>query len=167
MHVISPDESAQEKYCYITIEWLCIQFIQSCKVVYHLIWWLCRSTTDISKIPRIARFMGPTWAHLGPTGPRWAPCWPHEPCYLGYVTNALLREIISPKDVSFWGMIIWKRLWWDNIVMTMVCMDHWQLSQLPLVDVIEKFMSCAWMTAVNPICVLTTESQDVLLPNRA
>ena len=21
-------------------------------------------------------------AHLGPTGPRWAPCWPHEPCYL-------------------------------------------------------------------------------------
>ena len=23
-------------------------------------------------------------AHLGPTGPRWAPCWPHELCYLGY-----------------------------------------------------------------------------------
>ena len=22
-------------------------------------------------------------AHLGPTGPRWAPCWPHEACYLG------------------------------------------------------------------------------------
>ena len=21
-------------------------------------------------------------AHLGPTGPRWAPCWPHKPCYL-------------------------------------------------------------------------------------
>ena len=21
--------------------------------------------------------------HLGPTGPRWAPCWPHESCYLG------------------------------------------------------------------------------------
>ena len=33
--------------------------------------------------PLIARFMGPTWAHLGPTGPRWAPCWPHELCYLG------------------------------------------------------------------------------------
>ena len=26
--------------------------------------------------------MGPTWAHLGPTGPRWATCWPHELCYL-------------------------------------------------------------------------------------
>ena len=22
-------------------------------------------------------------AHLGPLGPRWAPCWPHEPCSLG------------------------------------------------------------------------------------
>ena len=31
----------------------------------------------------IARFMGPTRAHLGPTGPRWAPCWPNDPCYLG------------------------------------------------------------------------------------
>ena len=31
----------------------------------------------------IARFVGPTWAHLGLTGPRWAPCWPHELCYLG------------------------------------------------------------------------------------
>ena len=31
----------------------------------------------------IARFTGPAWGHLGTTGPRWAPCWPHEPCYLG------------------------------------------------------------------------------------
>ena len=23
-------------------------------------------------------------AHLGPVGPRWAPWWPHEPCYQGY-----------------------------------------------------------------------------------
>ena len=41
----------------------------------------------------IVRFMGPTWgptgadrtqvgAQVGPTGPRWAPCWPHELCYL-------------------------------------------------------------------------------------
>ena len=22
-------------------------------------------------------------AHLGPKGPRWTPCWPHELCYLG------------------------------------------------------------------------------------
>ena len=34
-------------------------------------------------ISLIAKFMGPIWAHLGPTGPSWAPCWPHELCYLG------------------------------------------------------------------------------------
>ena len=27
--------------------------------------------------------MGQHGAHLGPVGPRWAPCWPHEPCYQG------------------------------------------------------------------------------------
>ena len=26
---------------------------------------------------------GANMGHLGPTGPRWAPCWPHELCYLG------------------------------------------------------------------------------------
>ena len=33
----------------------------------------------------IARFMVKYGAHLGLTGPRWAPCWPHESCYLGIV----------------------------------------------------------------------------------
>ena len=28
-------------------------------------------------------YWGQYGAHLGPTGPRWAPCCPHEPCYLG------------------------------------------------------------------------------------
>ena len=37
----------------------------------------------------IARFMGPTWAHLGPTGPRWASCWPYELCYLGTAHSVL------------------------------------------------------------------------------
>ena len=37
----------------------------------------------IKKPSQIARFMGQHGAHLGPAGPRWAPCWPHEPCYQG------------------------------------------------------------------------------------
>ena len=41
------------------------------------------STWQIGVGALIARLMGPTWAHLGPSGPRWAPCWPHELCYLG------------------------------------------------------------------------------------
>ena len=27
-------------------------------------------------------------AYLGPTWPRWAPCWPHELCYLGCLLNS-------------------------------------------------------------------------------
>ena len=40
-------------------------------------------------------------AHLGPIGPRWAPCWPHEVCYLGYhcrgTTNVFLTAVISTR----------------------------------------------------------------------
>ena len=33
-------------------------------------------------------------ANLGPTGPRWAPCWPHELYFLGcYTPMKMLREI--------------------------------------------------------------------------
>ena len=34
-------------------------------------------------LSQIAKFMGQHGAHLGPVGPRWAPCWPYEPCYQG------------------------------------------------------------------------------------
>ena len=32
---------------------------------------------------QIAKFMGPTWGPPGSCRPRWAPSWPHEPCYQG------------------------------------------------------------------------------------
>ena len=34
-------------------------------------------------ILREQRSWGQHGAHLGPVGPRWAPCWPYEPCYQG------------------------------------------------------------------------------------
>ena len=34
--------------------------------------------------PRQQSSWGQHGAHLGPVGPRWAPCWPHGPCYQGY-----------------------------------------------------------------------------------
>ena len=52
----------------------------------------------------IARFMGPTWGHLGPTVPRWAPCWLHEPCYLA-CTLATTREFVV------W-IVILMMIWW-------------------------------------------------------
>ena len=40
-------------------------------------------------------YQGSWWqhgAHLGPTGPRLAPCWPHELCYLGWFACMLLSR---------------------------------------------------------------------------
>ena len=47
------------------------------------------------KLTQITRFMGPTWAHLGPVVPRWAPCSPHETCYLGkaWVSDCVLYSM--------------------------------------------------------------------------
>ena len=39
-------------------------------------------------------------AHLGPAGPRWAPCWPHDPCYLGYVPVTCWRHQIETFSAS-------------------------------------------------------------------
>ena len=47
-----------------------------------------QSAADISQI---ARFMGQHGAHLGPVGPRWAPCWPHEPCYQGMLIGQVWK----------------------------------------------------------------------------
>ena len=38
--------------------------------------------TDYS--PRLQGSWDQHGAHLGPVSPRWAPCWPHEPCYQGW-----------------------------------------------------------------------------------
>ena len=47
--------------------------------------WRCGSLPSTSPVdPRLQGSWGQHGAHLGPVGPRWAPCWPHEPCYQGY-----------------------------------------------------------------------------------
>ena len=34
-------------------------------------------------------------AHLGPVGPRWAACWPHEPCYQGCLISISIGNSIK------------------------------------------------------------------------
>ena len=38
-------------------------------------------------------------AHLGPTGPRWAPCWLHEPCYRGHHLSVGNNNIFCAHNV--------------------------------------------------------------------
>ena len=55
--------------------------------------WIRNDLPNASMTSRIAKFMGQTWA-LGPVGPRWAPCWPHDPCYqeIRIVTRSKLHN---------------------------------------------------------------------------
>ena len=53
--------------------------------------------------PGVQGSWGQHMAHLGPTAPRWAPCWPHELCYLGWtikccVFGAQCKYKISIED---------------------------------------------------------------------
>ena len=55
---------------------------------------------NTAKPSQIARFTWPTWAHLGPVGPKWAPCWPHEPCYQGCACQ-WIYSIYQPCWIPF------------------------------------------------------------------
>ena len=39
-------------------------------------------------------------ALLGPTGPRWAPCWPHELCYLGGKCFLSFKTFLTQRDAG-------------------------------------------------------------------
>ena len=41
-------------------------------------------------------------AHLGPTGPRWAPCWSYELCYLGtyWTSQSIIPQYSQKKPHS-------------------------------------------------------------------
>ena len=72
-------------------------------------------------------------AHLGPVGPRWAPCWPHEPCYQGSSTLWIQTEATVQKGpgekCSYWGKI---------------CFDFCDLNLWPL-----TLTFCMDITSVN------------------
>ena len=53
------------------------------------------------ELPRYQSSWGQHGAHLGPVGPRWAPCWPHDPCYLGMVWG--VRSRATHIDVNKLG----------------------------------------------------------------
>ena len=62
--------------------------------------YICHNATRCSKGPWSQGWWGILGSHLGPTGPRWAPCWPHELCYLG-MSAMWLISAIEPR----WGSL--------------------------------------------------------------
>ena len=49
------------------------------------------------KPPRLHSSWDQHGAHLGPVGPRWAPCWPHEPCYQGWLNDICMDDCDWPS----------------------------------------------------------------------
>ena len=45
-------------------------------------------------------------ANMGPTGPSWAPCWPHKPCYQGIV-----KTVTNSKMIFQWKTLNKMSLW--------------------------------------------------------
>ena len=58
------------------------------------------------KQPRKQGSWGQHGAHLGPVGPRWSPCWPHEPCYQG-VYKSIITESIDLSNNGI-GVLAWE-----------------------------------------------------------
>ena len=68
-----------------------------------------------TRLIRLQSSWGQHGTHLGPAGPRWAPCCPHEPCYLGMYKNMgfipiqanptriLRRKYLTPSQPSVTG----------------------------------------------------------------
>ena len=55
-------------------------------------------------LPREQSSWGQHGAHLGPVGPRWAPCWSHEPCCQG-VLAVLYRAMLSTEVNNVYEII--------------------------------------------------------------
>ena len=83
-------------------------------VLFFVCVFLCVIWTYFCSGTPIARFMGPTWAHMGPTEPRLAPCWPHEACYLG--SGGWVADIFGSWSfqctVPRFVVSVW--LWWTD-----------------------------------------------------
>ena len=93
--------------------------------------------------PQIAISWGQHGAHLGPVGPRWAPCLPHEPCYQGLhlvqedpTMLHILRQLLLYKTgkqlciscvitvslscVAFW--VKWCLVYVNSMIIVAICL---------------------------------------------
>ena len=95
----------------------------------------------------IARFMGPTWAHLGPAGPRWAPCWPHELCYLGTFTWFFDALKLKQLNGIAWASSSSPR--WHSYFMKL----HWWLSSIRW----EVYLNWKWQNLSYNICYVPSQ----------
>ena len=85
--------------------------LKSCDVSTHNLYLVIRSGPNLSELswhvkkydliwslPRYQSSWGQHGAHLGPIGPRWAPCWSHELCYQGICPQEQRHLLVQNTD---------------------------------------------------------------------
>ena len=81
--------------------------------LYHVdLYHVATSRGTPRSTPREQSSWGQHSAHLGPVGPRWAPCWPHEPCYLYSSVDKITCARMPPRlprtyPILFSAIITW------------------------------------------------------------
>ena len=56
---------------------------------------------------------GANMGHRGPVGPRWAPCWPHEPCYQGVYWPSIIWTLKSASSKTYCRKLR-RFCWWNR-----------------------------------------------------
>ena len=94
--------SSLRSSCHADIIWILVHIVANALISWVLYNWELTFTEQLLVFVKtlIARFMGPTWAHLGPVGPRWAPCRPHEPYLLSGEWPQTLS--LAKYDIDYW-----------------------------------------------------------------
>ena len=85
-------------------EWRCSNYIW---VINDLTaYWSASYIRDLTvlyftpHIPRQQSSLDQHGAHMSLVGPRWAPCWPHEPCYQGCYNLMAMRHLQGTYDYN-------------------------------------------------------------------
>ena len=105
-----------------------------------------------NKLPRSQGSWGQHGAHLGPIGPRWAPCCPHEPCYQG--SHCLLTMEHKSTNCEMQAWVLWSVTHLPPACECHSCsavtMKNWcHLYMLP-----QPIMHCPKIRAISQIQVL-------------
>ena len=90
-------------------------------------------------------------AKLGLTGPRWAPCWPHKPCCLGYwdvttinfsqLTHRGQDKMTAIFQTTFSNCIFLNENVWISIKISLKFVPNGPINIIPALF---QIMACCW-----------------------
>ena len=90
-------------------------------------------------------------AHLGPTGPRWAPCWPHELFYLG---RDWIKQIITTNIYTTYcySQTVLQYTWILKAWIFVCFLLFLMVTHIPLNLRIERLYGEVWWQSIEACC---------------